>query len=240
MNFLNNITPEKKRLLIIVGIILLVLILILSIVFAMLSSKQDPTEEYEITDPASQETVLTSDIPGQYSDSPLYFGLNILYKYHTDNWIEGTMSIISLYARSENIELSRISIVEGSYLVVDTPNLSADTFSVVLNIDQVNLDVSVSYTADGADVIISSQNIELFRKEMVYDARYIKIDGILPSWLNEGPIIRTQYNESLKLLAESNLPPIKNSESVRLYFACPLSGQTTTDNCYIYKYDLYY
>lgn len=240
MNLFNNIDQSKKRLLIIIGVIFIVLTIILIIVFVATSLNQNPAKEYEITDPSSQEAITTTSIAGQLNDSPIRFGFRKFYDYHTDDWIEGVVTIINLYAREHSINLERISIVKDSYLPSQAPEWAPDTFSITLNIDQEELSVHVPYTTNGASVILYSNGEIVYEKEMVYKSRYIKLDGSLPSWLNAGPILRTQFDSDLQLLANSGLPPAKDGESIRAYFACPLYNQAATDGCYVYKYDLYY
>ena len=240
MNIFESMEPRKKRLLIIAGVFCGALIVILTIVAITMSPGQNPTDEYEISDPASEETLTTSGIVGQNSGNILYFGFEELYSYHTENWIEGVKALVNVYTREQNIKLERVSIAKDSYLpAIDQENYK-DIFKIILNTNQEELNVEVAYTTDGALVVFFSNGEITYSKEMVYDSRYIRIDGVIPSWLNTGPVIRIRFDDNPPMVSESGLPQILIGEDVRAYFACPLASQTSTDNCYVYKYDLYY
>jgi|GEM_PF-5061822 len=249
MDNLMNLIKQHRTLAIVVAYVALAVVVIGIFVFFSIggekSAEVDPASGLEIV-----ESTPTNE--GAPKIKPEYFWPREVYAEQTDIWIQAVKNVIKLYARTQNIDLWRVSMVQGSYASTTSqetvsgggtgglyPKKVTD-FKLVFNIDQVNLSVSVIETTNMSVRILNESGVEVFAiNNFSFSSRILPIGADLPTGrtsVTSGAITLT--SEYVPQLA-GPLPPLETGDRVNLYYACPTSN-FDVNACQVYKYDFYY
>jgi len=142
----------------IVYVLLIVVAVVIAIVVAIVNN--DATE----IDPASQMAVVTGPTTNGPAPDDFVgnFGFDQMVGDYSSAWVNSVRRVIRIFANENDIELQRISVYAGSYhLVGDRENPFVAYFKIALNVDEVDLDVEVSYTRTGILVKLFNMDGEL-------------------------------------------------------------------------------
>jgi len=242
MNKLIELIKQHKIATAVAVYVLLMLIVVVTVIIVSQTSNRVGVIG---TDPASQMPITTG--PETNAAAPVgidYYGFGELTSRRSSAWVQGVRAVIELYAREHNIELSRVSMVKDSFYSEGLQAESVDHFRIVLNVDRQEMNVSISMRQSFIDIgLYDLDNVRVYQKPAEVRSRFITNDNPLPSWLNIGPIITAKYEDFDSIppfASDVSLPPIWPGDDVRVHFGCPLPNQTTTNGCYIYKYDFYF
>lgn len=158
--------------------LLLAIIAIIAAVILLTAPPQD-VDVFEV-DPASGREVMVSSTRGPTNRLPegdpgtLWLGFDELLGSHSAAWINSIMLTIQEYADEQQLVLQRVSVVQNTPYIVDDPSgrpVATTRFSVVLNVDQIELSAEVLTRANGTMRVkfinIDSGNL-VFEREIQY------------------------------------------------------------------------
>jgi hypothetical protein len=223
----------------------LIVVTIIIVVYFLINNKEGGLYIEEEIDPPSQEKIVVSNYNGVQPDPSniLTPGFSVLYRNHSDSWVEAIVATIKFYAAQNNIDLSRISYVKDSYISETVYREgSEESFDVVLNVDGQRLSIKISQDNNVLNITVLKDNQQVSHSTVSTTNRFITTDGSIPSGQYDGGIISSKATDEAppEGVFNEKLLQLIGDKNITGFLACNSKNPVSLNECKVYKYNIYY